>query len=383
MNIVTIIPARGGSKGIHKKNLIDICGKPLVAWTIECALGSEAGSDVYVSTDDAEIEAVSKKYGAKVIHRPAELAGDTASSEDAILHAVSQIEQHKAVDLVIFLQATSPIRESKDIDLAVQQFVSEGADSLFSGSVLDCISLWQNKHGEFKSFTYDYCNRRPRQKNDKYYLENGSIYLHKSGLLKTQKNRLGGKISFYEMPTWKSFEIDTYDDVEMCEYFIRKYLLKKPYYNCRLGECSLIVYDFDGVLTDNKVLFRQDGLEAVVVNRADGLGINRIKDMGIEQLILSTEANPVVRARAEKVGLPVLQNIDNKKDTLERYCRDRDIALEDVAYIGNDINDLEVMKSIGCPLCPSDASEEIREIAKIILDVPGGGGVVRALLNLL
>ena len=144
---------------------------------------------------------------------------------------------------------------------------------------------------------------------------------------------------------------------------------------------QLIVYDFDGVMTDNKVILREDGLESVEVNRSDGLAVEIIKRMGIKQVILSKEKNKVVTARATKLGIPVIQGIDNKREILLSYCSERRLSLENVVYIGNDINDVGPMSVVGYPVCPLDAYEEVREISKIVLEVKGGDGVVRDFLK--
>ena len=157
--------------------------------------------------------------------------------------------------------------------------------------------------------------------------------------------------------------------------------MKKRIRNIPVADIELIVYDFDGVLTDNRVILREDGLESVIVNRADGLAIGIIKKLGIKQVILSMETNKVVEARARKLGIPAIKGVDNKKETLISYCKDNKLRLKNVVYLGNDINDLEAMKAIGYPLCPVDAYSEIKDISKIVLGVPGGAGTVRELLK--
>ena len=149
------------------------------------------------------------------------------------------------------------------------------------------------------------------------------------------------------------------------------------------GDVRLIVYDFDGVMTDNKVYVDQNGREMVQVNRADGLGISEIKKLGFEQIIISTEKNPVVTARAEKLDIYCLQGIENKKDVLINFCKKNDINLKDVAYVGNDVNDKEVMEIVGYSFCPSDAYGSIKKISNHILDTKGGNGVVRELLDII
>lgn len=227
--VIALVPARGGSKGIPKKNIMDFCGKPLISWSIGQALGSKYIKDVYVTSDDNKILKVSERAGAKPIKRPAKLATDTSSTEDALLHAIAEIEggPSGAADIVVFLQATSPLRTSADIDKAIRLFISEKADSLFSGAVLDDFCVWEYAKGRLKSMTFDHRNRGRRQDRKPYYLENGSIYIFKPAILKKHRNRLGGKIVFFGMPFWKSYEIDKAEDVGICGYFMKTGILKR------------------------------------------------------------------------------------------------------------------------------------------------------------
>jgi len=146
-------------------------------------------------------------------------------------------------------------------------------------------------------------------------------------------------------------------------------------------EIKLIVYDFDGVMTDNKVYVDQNGREMVQVNRADGLGVAEIKKLGIEQIIISTEKNSVVSSRAGKLSIPCLQGIENKKDVIMDFCKKNDINLKNIAYVGNDINDKEAMEIVGYSFCPADAHGSIKKISNHILDTKGGNGVIRELLD--
>ncbi len=226
MNIA-IIPARGGSKGIPKKNIVDLAGRPLIAWSIEQAKSSQLVDIVFVSTDDDEIAEISQTYGAEIVKRPPQFATDTSSSEEALLHAIDFIEYEKniTIDIVVFLQATSPVREKDDIDNAIRKYLSEKADSLFSCTRIEDYFIWQNKEGGYCSVNYDYHNRKLRQSIKPRYLENGSIYVFSPELIRNERNRLGGKIAIYEMPFWKSFQVDDRDDLEICEYYIRKKIL--------------------------------------------------------------------------------------------------------------------------------------------------------------
>ena len=146
---------------------------------------------------------------------------------------------------------------------------------------------------------------------------------------------------------------------------------------------KLIIYDFDGVMTDNKVYIDQNGNELVQVNRADGLAISEIIKLGIKQLIISTEKNPVVSARAKKLGIPCIQDIENKTKALQKYCQENNFDYKSVAYVGNDINDEDAMKITGTTFCPKDAHERIKKISKYILETKGGNGVIREIYDYL
>lgn len=222
LTVVCIIPARGGSKGIPKKNIIDISGKPLIAWSIEQALFSKYIKDnVYVSSDCEDILNISKEFGSKLIKRPLSLSGDLSSSEDALIHALEKIQKEIGkIDLVVFLQATSPLREFDDIDNAINILIEKEYDSLFSANIYSGGFLWIEENKSFKSFNYDYKNRQRRQDKINNYVENGSFYIFKPEILLNERNRLGGKVGIYLMDEWKSFEIDEISDIELVNFYI-------------------------------------------------------------------------------------------------------------------------------------------------------------------
>ena len=227
MNVIAIIPARGGSKGIPKKNIMSFCGKPLIAWTIMQAKKVLGIKNVYVSTDDDEIQQVSEMYGAVVIRRPDKLASDTASSEEALLHALEQVEKQGSIDLVVFLQATSPLRYSDDIENALQFFLKSGGDSLVSCSVVHDFFMWEKSKDGFGKALYNFRNRARRQDIEPRYLENGSIYIFLPSVLLEGKNRLGRKIVIYEMKEWQAYQIDILDDIIPCEYYMKSFIIEK------------------------------------------------------------------------------------------------------------------------------------------------------------
>ncbi len=385
-NTVAIIPARGGSKGIPRKNLVDFCGKPLLTWSILQAREAETVSQVYVSSDDAEILTVAADFGARPIVRPAALATDTSSSEEALRHTLEEIEKSEKTPpaLVVFLQATSPVREPADIDGAVHRLKESGADSLFTAAILEDFCLWTKKGSAFAGLNFDPWNRGRRQDREPLFLENGSIYVFRPEILKKFGNRLGGKIAIYEMPFWKSLEIDTPEDLELCRCFFETKLLpnRRPggsEWSITAGQIDLVVYDFDGVMTDNRVMVLQDGTEGVVANRADGLGVDRVRSLGVPQLILTTETNPVVKARAAKLRLELIGSCADKAAALLDYCRGQGYDPSRVVYVGNDLNDLEVMQMVGFPIAPADAHPQIKEVAWGITRARGGEGVIKEL----
>lgn len=222
MKILCIIPARGGSKGIPKKNIIEFAGKPLIAHSINQAINSKYITDVVVSSDSDEILEVSKLYGATTLKRPEELSTDTSSSESALIHTIKKL--NKDYDYIVFLQATSPLRTTKDIDNCIESLINNNLDSVFSASILEDMLIWKSNNNSLESVNYDYKNRKRRQDSEIQYVENGSIYVFKKEGFIKNSNRLFGKIGLSLMDGWKMFEIDSLGDLELCELFFKNKL---------------------------------------------------------------------------------------------------------------------------------------------------------------
>lgn len=229
MRVSCIILARGGSKGIPNKNLIEFCGKPLLAWTILQARACNVITDFWVSSDSDEILSVAEKYGAKCIKRPDELSGDKSSSESAWLHALSVINSQSdaSIDYIVAPQVTSPLRESADFTNALNRLVESDGDSLLSVAEVEDYFCWKLSDGVAESVNYDYRDRKPRQLIEKRYLENGSFYIVKPNILLECENRLGGKILLHEMERYKMFQIDTEEDLRLCEVVMKGYGLDR------------------------------------------------------------------------------------------------------------------------------------------------------------
>ena len=226
MNIVAIIPARGGSRGIPKKNIINFCGKPLIYWSIKNALECNKVSSVWVTSDDNEILSISKQFGANIIKRPKNISNSNSSSESAWIHAIQEIERDEKIDLVLAIQATSPIREVSDLSNAIKLMIKNKYDSLFSSSIIRDRFIWEkNEIKEYVPSNHDMNNRKPRQLIKEKYLENGSFWIFKPRLIKEKNNRLGGKIGNYIMEFYKSFQIDDPEDVKLCESVMKTFII--------------------------------------------------------------------------------------------------------------------------------------------------------------
>lgn len=225
MKTIAIILARGGSKGIHKKNIINFCEKPLVAWTIENCINADINT-VYVSSDSQEILAISENYGARSIKRPKNLADDKSSSESGWLHALNIIEKEIGnIDWVLAPQVTSPLRTADDIRKGIELANTGDYDSLFSCSIAEDLYFWELRENKMSSINYDWRNRNRRQNFPKQYIENGSFYFFRPEILRQYNNRLGSRIGLVSMEFWKMFEIDSIDDVRMCSALMREFII--------------------------------------------------------------------------------------------------------------------------------------------------------------
>ena len=388
MKCLAIIPARGGSKGIPRKNIRPLAGKPLLAYNIEEARQSRYIQRLVVSTDDPEIARIAQDYGAEVVWRPTELSGDTASSESALLHTLETLQDQEAYspDLLVFLQCTSPLTLAEDMDGAIAALIDQGADTALAVIPFHYF-LWQpgqdaqgqpDAHG----INHHKSVRPLRQEREAQYLETGAVYVIRvSGFLQA-RHRFFGRTALYVMPAERRLEIDDPVDFQVAEVLIaaqrqRRQITQLP------NPIKALVMDFDGVFTDNRVIVLEDGREAVTCSRSDGWGIAQVRKTGLPMLILSTETNPVVQARAEKLKIPCLQGIADKSQGLQRWLDEHQINPANVVYVGNDQNDLGCMALAGCAVAVADAHPEALALADIVLSQPGGDGAVRELCELI
>jgi YrbI family 3-deoxy-D-manno-octulosonate 8-phosphate phosphatase len=375
--IVAVIPARGGSKGIPRKNLAPVGGVPLLAHSILHARQSRHIDLVVVTTDDDEIAATATAFGAEVVRRPAELASDEATSEAALSHALENVRDRfdRNVELVVFLQPTSPLRQPGDLDGAIDRLSAEGADSLFSACGQRGF-VWGRSGAGLRSLTYDFHDRRRRQDlGGEHWEENGSFYVLRPWVLEELGNRLGGEVTIWPMHPLDSFQVDEPGDLQLVTTLLA--LRRTAAAPLVIDRVRLVCFDFDGVLTDNRVLVDEHGTEAVLCDRADGWGIARVQDLGIPVVIVSTERNDVVPARARKLGIECVHGSNDKAAAISALAERYNVELADIAFVGNDVNDVRALQLVGVPIAVRDAHPGVLSVAVAITTCDGGRGAAR------
>lgn len=374
MRVVVVIPARGGSKGIPGKNLARVGGRPLVVRAVQAALAASLVDTVIVSTDDSDIAAAARAAGARVVVRPDELSGDTASSESALLHTLTQLETRPEVTVLV--QCTSPFIGAEQLDAAVQRVLDGPEDVVFSA--LESHEFqWAESNGAVFGVGHSATFRPRRQDRAPHFRETGAFYVMRTAGLVESGHRFFGQIGIQPVPLAHATEVDSLDDLALVQALAAIVDRPEPL------DVDALVTDFDGVHTDDRAQLSQDGTESVVVSRSDGMGISLLKKANIPVLILSTEVNPVVRARADKLGVPVLHGIADKAAVLEKWLHDAGWDPARVAYVGNDVNDLGCLALVGWPIATPDAHPSVLAAARLVLTRHGGDGAIREVCDLI
>lgn len=378
---VAIIPARGGSKSVPRKNVLPLGGKPLIARTIETAQASNHVDRVLVTTDDPEIEDVALRYGAEVIRRPEELAGDEATSESALLHAIESLEKEEGIvpEILVFLQCTSPFTRAKDVDAIISRLDAEAADSAFSAVPFHGF-IWKSTTKGPKGVNHDEKVRLRRQDRQSEYLEDGGIYVLRTEGFRVAKHRFFGKTIIHLVDPATALEIDSPNDMERAKFKLQEANAEIDF---SFAAIKAIAFDFDGVFTDDRVLVDETGRESAICSRSDGMGIANLHAIGIPMVVISSEKIPIVARRSLKLSLEVFYGVDSKLDQLKCWLDTKGVRLEDTLYVGNDINDLQCMTSVGYPVSPSDGHLSVRAAAKVVLNAKGGRGAVRELADMI
>jgi YrbI family 3-deoxy-D-manno-octulosonate 8-phosphate phosphatase len=384
--VLAVIPARGGSKGVPAKNLASVGGVPLVSRAVRECLATRLVTDVVVSTDDQAIAAAAREAGAEVVLRPAAIAGDTATSEAAVLHAMDTHEalHGAAVDVVVFVQCTSPFLVREDIDGVAGAVVEDGADTAVTVAPFHGF-IWRDEAdaaiGGGHGVNHDKSYRPRRQDRPQDLLETGAAYAMDAAGFRKHQHRFFGRTELVRTDPARVLEIDDPHDLARARALAPLFDADRPGALPSYDDIDAVVLDFDGTQTDDRVLIDADGKEFVSVHRGDGLGIAALRDSGLDMLILSTEQNPVVAARARKLRLPVLHGIDRKDLALKQWCEEQGIAPERVLYVGNDVNDLPCFALVGWPVAVASAHDVVRGAARAVTTVPGGDGAIREIAS--
>ncbi|MFB7275061.1 cytidylyltransferase domain-containing protein [Streptomyces sp. NPDC056244] len=383
MTVLAVIPARGGSKGVPAKNLAPVGGVPLVVRAVRASLAARRVTDVVVSTDDAAIAEAARNAGAEVVLRPAAIAGDTATSEAAVLHAMDAYEAMRGVaaDVVLLVQCTSPFITAEDLDGVAGAVTEDGADSALTVAPTHGFIWREDSAGSADAgasggygVNHDKANRPRRQDRAQEYLETGAAYAMRADGFRAANHRFFGRTALVKTDAARVLEIDDPHDLARARALAP---LLDPAVLPTFEDVDAVVLDFDGTQTDDKVMIDSEGRETVTVHRGDGLGIAALRRSGLELLILSTEQNPVVAARARKLQVPVLHGIDRKDLALKQWCDEHGIAPERVLYVGNDVNDLPCFGLVGWPVAVASAHDAVRAGARAVTTTPGGEGAIR------
>ncbi|MBI5965108.1 MAG: acylneuraminate cytidylyltransferase [Chloroflexi bacterium] len=398
-DILALIPARGGSKGIPRKNIRSFAGCPLIAWSITAAIQSDQVMRTIVSTDDEEIAAVAREWGAETpFLRPAELAQDKTTDLPVFEHALKWLEDVEGYrpDVVVQLRPTSPIRPRGMVDDAIRILLDHADADCVRGVVpagQNPFKMWRfNGEGkplnpllEVDGIPEPY--NAPRQVLPPVYWQTGHIDAIRVATI-TQKHSLTGDVIYPlvidpkytvdidNLPDWAKYEALVYSGLEMVSPGKSRRAMPET--------IKMIICDFDGVATDNLVTTDQDGKESVTASRSDSMHIKTLREKGVEVMILSSEPNPVVMARAKKMGVEAMHGIgmQDKGRVMREVLEQKNVKAENVIYIGNDLNDLPCFEIAGWSVAVADAYPEVIRAADYVLTKTGGHGAIRELCEI-
>jgi N-acylneuraminate cytidylyltransferase len=398
--VLAVIPARGGSKGIPRKNIREFAGYPLIAYSIAAAKQAERVTRTILSTDDEEIAEVGRQWGAEApFLRPAEFAQDNSTDLPLFEHALKWLDEHEGYkpEVVVQLRPTSPIRPRDCVDRAVATLLAhEDADS-----VRGVVPAGQNPHKMWRLAGEDAPMKNllevpgiaepynaPRQALPQVYWQTGHVDATRAKTILQKGSMSGERIYPLIIDSRYTVDIDNLADWARYEALVYSGTLDMVWpakkRRAMPEKVELIVSDFDGVFTDNRVWTVEDGREMVAASRSDGLRVRELKERHIGIIVLSSEANPVVQARAKKMGIEAVQETDTRKkgEAFRELLADRKVDAANVVFIGNDINDLPCFDVAGWAVAVADAYPEVKRAADYVLKTPGGYGALRELFDM-
>ncbi|WP_291285026.1 acylneuraminate cytidylyltransferase [Flavobacterium sp.] len=378
MKKIGIIPLRKGSKGIIGKNKKKMVGRPLFSWVLTEAIFSDL-DQIYVFTDDVEIIAfIEKEYTwtNKVIPllRNEENASDTSSTESAMLEFSEKINHD--YNIICLLQATSPLTLTADINTALSRITNESFDSAIS--VVKTHRFIWNKQGE--PMNYDIFNRPRRQDFEGLLIENGAVYCSTKEAFLDKKNRISGRIGLVEMSEDTLIEIDSLSDWNSIETLLigRQKALKQN------QKIEYLVLDVDGVFTDGSVYYDKEGEMAKKFDMRDGMGLEILRQNGVEVVVLTSENSKLVEQRMKKLQIKnTFLGVKDKYSFLKHFIKDRNSSFAAVAYVGDDVNDLTNICSCGWSFAPANAVDIVKMNADIVLSHHSGNGAIREVCDII
>lgn len=377
MSIIAFIPARGGSKSIPEKNIKSFCGKPLIYWNLQELQNSNADK-IVVATDSEKIKNIVNSFNfskVSVYDRSSENSQDISSTESVMLEYIDSVKLSDS-DTFMLVQATSPFTQKNHFNEGLELFEKHD-------SVLSCCESKRFSWRDGKALNYDIYNRPRRQDFDGTLIENGAFYISSVSDIKKTNNRISGEIATYKMPDFTYTEIDELEDWIVAESLMKKFILKDkiPYFS----KIKIFLSDVDGVLTDAGMYYTENGDEFKKFCTYDGMGFQLLQKSGVKVGMLTTEDRELNRRRAKKLGLDFdFHGAKDKLQIVKELCEREKITLNEVAYIGDDVNCFELLSNVGIAACPNNAVKRIKSIPNIIhLQKNGGEGVVREFVELI
>ena len=377
MSVIAFIPARGNSKSIPEKNIKSFCGKPLIFWNLQELQNSNA-DNIVVATDSEKIKNIVNSFNfskVSVYDRSNENSQDISSTESVMLEYINSISLSDT-DTFMLVQTTSPFTQKNHFNEGLELFEKHDA-------VLSCCESKRFSWRDGKSMNYDIYNRPRRQDFEGTLIENGAFYISSVSDIKKTKNRISGDIATYKMPEFTYIEIDEPEDWIVAESLMKKFILKDK--NPDFSKIKIFLSDVDGVLTNAGMYYTENGDEFKKFCTYDGMGFQLLQKTGVKVGILTTEDRELNRRRAKKLGLDFdFHGAKDKLQIVKDLCEKENISLDEIAYIGDDVNCFELLSNAGVSACPMNAVSKIKSIPNIIqLKRNGGDGVVREFVEII
>jgi N-acylneuraminate cytidylyltransferase len=371
MKKIGFIPLRKGSKGILNKNKRKMVGRPLFTWVLGEAIFSDLDAIVVYTDDQDIIDFIEKEYQwttkVKAQLRSAESASDTASTEFAMLEFCESVAYD--FDLFCLLQATSPFTKREDINACLSK-LKEGYDSALT--VVNTHRFLWNENGT--PINYNPLQRPRRQDFEGVLIENGAVYTTTKAALKKNQNRLGEKTGLVKMPEDSLLEIDTETDWIAVEQL----LIERQKRAKEASKITHVVLDVDGVFTDGTITYTKDGEHTKSFDMRDGMGLEILRQFEVKVLVMTSENSELVAKRMQKLKIEqVYLGVKDKYSLLQHIIKEQKLSINNFAYLGDDVNDLTNICSVGWSLAPNNATAIVKQHADIVLSKPSGAGAIR------